>query len=317
VCIALAPPAGAAQIAVAQYGNSVGGMPWVIALKKGFMKESGADVTEIIGSNGGSSEIHNMLSGDLPYADTSLVPALKAIESGADLRIVNETGQALSSFVWLVKNDSPIKTLQDIKGKTISFTTPLSSSQTLDYMLIDKAGLKADDVKLVSTGAFGAALTALENNGVDIALVAEPLYTLNKGKYRVLFWERDIMPGIANTVGVTSAKVLKEHPDFLRGVIEGHRKAVEFMKTNRKESAQLIAEVYRMDPAIVEDVLNQIIDHNSTDGLPYFGLGDFSPQGLDTIVNISAKMGILSKDSDWRAHVDQSVLPDDLKRPLK
>src|ERR1700712_958402 len=66
---ATAGPAQAVEIAVANYGSSVTGMPWAVALEKGFFKAAGADVTAIIGSQGGSSEVRNMIAGDLPYVD--------------------------------------------------------------------------------------------------------------------------------------------------------------------------------------------------------------------------------------------------------
>jgi NitT/TauT family transport system substrate-binding protein len=312
----LALPAQGAEIAVANYGSSVSGMPWAVALEKGYFKEAGADITAIIGTHGGSSEVRNMIAGNLPYVDSSLVPMLKAIKGGADLRIVSENGHTTAQFVWIVKKGSPIKSLKDIKGKRITFTTPLSTSQSLDFMLVDKAGLKPADVQLLSTGAYGAALTALENNGVDIALVAEPVYTLNKDKYQVLFWSRDLFPAINNTIGVASVKLIKENPGFLKGIISAHRKAVGYMKTNRTEAAAIIAKVYKIDPKVVDEVIAQLMDHPSVDGMAFFGEGDVYPKGLDAIVDIALKSGSMKEKIDWRPYVDQSLLPDDLKRKL-
>ncbi len=316
-CGVFALPASAAEIAVANYGSSVSGMPWAVALEKGFFKEAGADITAIIGTHGGSSEIRSMIAGDLPYVDSSLVPMLKAIKGGADLRIVSENGHTTAQFVWIVKKGSPIKDIKDIKGKRITFTTPLSTSQSLDFMLIEKAGLGQNDVKLLSTGAYGAALTALENDGVDIALVAEPVYTLNKDKYQVLFWSRDLFPAINNTIGVAPEKLIKENPALLKGIVLAHRKAVDYMKTNRKESAAIIAKVYKIDAKIVEEVIAQLQDHTSIDGQAFFGEGDIYPKGLDAIVDIALKSGSMKEKIDWRPYVDQSLLPKDLQRNIK
>ena len=307
----------AEQIVVANYGSSVNGMPWVVALEKGFFKEQGLDITGIIGSQGGSSEVRNMIAGDLPYADTALVPALTAISMGSDIKIISENGHTTSQFVWITNPDSPIKTMADLKGKRITFTTPLSTSQILDNMLVAKAGLKSSDVKLISTGAYGAALTALQNNGVDVALVAEPVYTLNKDKFRALFFSRDVFPAISSTVGVTSAKVSKERPEALRGILAAHRKAVEYMGSNPKESAQVIAKVYKMDPKIVEQVITELMSHKSIDGQPFYSLGDLYAPDMDALIKASTDAGALKEKIEWRKYVDQSFLPDDLKRDIK
>jgi NitT/TauT family transport system substrate-binding protein len=292
-------------------------MPWAVALAKGFFKDSGVDITGVIGSPGGSTEIRNLIAGDLPFADSALIPTLKALQNGSDLKIVSDNTHTTAQFVWLVKAGSPIKTLKDLKGKRITFTTPLSTSQVLDFLLVQKAGLTPADVRLISTGAYGAALTALQNDGVDLALVSEPTYTLNKANFQPVFWSRDLFPAINSSIGITSAKTASEHPEIVRGIIEAHRKAVDFMKTHRDESAAIIAKAYRMDPAVVKAVLAEVMDHPSMDGESFFGEGDFDPNDLDNLVDISRKTGALTGAIDWRDHADQSFLPADLQRKLK
>lgn len=313
-----AAPSSAAEIAATNYGSSVVGMPWAVAMKKDFFKQAGADVSGVIGSPGGSTEVRNLIAGDLPYADSALVPTLKAIANGSDLVIVSDNTRSTAQFVWLTKAGSSIKSLQDLKGKRISFTTPLSTSQLLDNLLIDKASLKPGDVKLISIGAYGAALTALQNDAIDIALVSEPTYTLNmQGGFQPLFWSRDLFPAINSSIGVTSKKTAKERPELIRGIIKGRRMAVEYMKTNRDDSVKIIADVYKMDPEAVRSVLAQLMDHPSMDNAPFFGEGDIYAKDLDYLVEISRKSGDLKDKIEWRDHVDLSFLPDDLKGQIK
>jgi NitT/TauT family transport system substrate-binding protein len=310
------PAAQAEEIAVANYGSSVSGMPWVVALEKGFFKEAGAPIAGIRGSTGGSTEIRAMIAGELAYADTGLAAVISAVRSGAEIRIVNENTSTTAQFVWIAKPDTPIKTLADLKGKRVTFTTPLSTSQALDFMLVAKAGLAKTDVTLISTGAYGAALTALQNKGVDVALVAEPVYTLNKDRFKPVFWSRDLFPAINNTVGITSPKVAKERPEVVRGIILAHRKAVAFMQSNRKEAAAMIAKVYKMEPAVTEAVLAQLMDAKSVDGVSFYSAGDLNPKDLDAQVEGLRLIGALQGNAQWRDLVDQSFLPDDLKRKL-
>jgi NitT/TauT family transport system substrate-binding protein len=317
ICGAISAPASSVEIAATNYGSSVVGMPWAIAEAKGYFKDAGVDVSGVIGSPGGSTEVRNLIAGDLPYADSALIPTLKAIKNGSDLRIISDNTQTSAQFVWLVKSDSPIKTLADLKGKRISFTTPLSTSQSLDFLLVEKAGLKPTDVKLISTGAYGAALTALQSGGIDVALVAEPTYTMNKAAFRPLVWSRDLFSAINTSVGVTSVKTIKEHPEMLRGIIVARRRAVNFIKTNREESVAIIARVYKMDPNVVRTILAELVDRPSSDGSAFFGQGDINPKGLDALIDIAQKTGDLKEKVDWRDYIDQSLLPPDLQRKLK
>ncbi len=58
---------------------------------------------------------------------------------------------------------------------------------------------------------------------------------------------------------------------MVRGIILARRKAVEFMRANPKESAQLIAKYYKMDPAVIEKVITNLMDHGTVKGVPYWG----------------------------------------------
>ena len=50
--LAFTAPAKAEQIVVSNYGVAANGMPYAIAVEKGFFKQEGADVTGILSSSG-------------------------------------------------------------------------------------------------------------------------------------------------------------------------------------------------------------------------------------------------------------------------
>lgn len=304
------------EIAIAQYGSSTSGMPWAVALAKGFFKDAGVDITAIRASAGGSADLRNMIAGDLPYAESALAAVLTASKSGADIKIVSENVHTVANFVWVVAPNSPIASLADLKGKRLTFTTPQSTSEVVERMIVAKQGLHNDDVRYLATGPYGAALTALSTGGADVALVAEPVFSLNKDRVRALAWVRDHLPPIVSTIGVVPTKVAKERPEIVRGILLAHRRAVEFMRSNRTESAAIIAKVYKLDPALVESVLAELIDHPSEGGVPYYSLGDFNPAGIDRGIDGLKLMNALDNEAPWRSLVDQSFLPADLQRKL-
>ena len=64
-------PAFAEEIAVGNYGVAANGMPFAVALEKGFFKAEGANVTGIISSQGGGTSIRNMLAGGVAYGEAN------------------------------------------------------------------------------------------------------------------------------------------------------------------------------------------------------------------------------------------------------
>ena len=73
VCCA---PAQAFQLAVSQYGRVTATLPWAVATEKGYFKEAGINVDQIIAGMGGGTTLRNMLASDLPYGEVATSAAL-------------------------------------------------------------------------------------------------------------------------------------------------------------------------------------------------------------------------------------------------
>src|SRR4029079_2622257 len=170
VLLSVLDAARAEAIAIGNYGASANGMPFGVALAKGYFQEEGANVTSIIASEGGGASVRNAMS-VVPYGEPNPGAIAVAIQQGADLRIVSDNVLTIAEFAWLVKKDSPIKTIADLRGKKIGYTNPRSTSQALDILMLAKAGLKPEDAELVKTGGFGPMVAALELGQIDVAPV--------------------------------------------------------------------------------------------------------------------------------------------------
>src|SRR5262249_40131917 len=73
----------AEEIVVSNYGVAANGMPFAVAMAKGFFKEEGADVTGIISSAGGGTTLRNMLAGNAPHAEVTPNAVIAAVQQGA------------------------------------------------------------------------------------------------------------------------------------------------------------------------------------------------------------------------------------------
>jgi NitT/TauT family transport system substrate-binding protein len=306
-------PASCEDIDVAQYRTSTSGFPYAVADAKGFFKEEGADVTGIIGTIGGGSDVRNLVAAGLPYADVSLSSAISAIQQGADIVIVSESAQNAASLVWVTMPNSPISSINDLKGKRLGFSSPQSFTQAAAVLMLDRQGYKRADVTLVSTSGFGPGLTALEHGGVDITISPLPDLLLNPGKYKPVIWGRDVLPPLSNTVGVVPRSLTKERPQFICAVIAARRKAVEYMIANRDESAAIIAKAYKVEPSLVTEIMTLLIDRGTVDGVPYWGPGSFDYRGIENMIDAGKLVGMMKGEIDFKTMVDESFLPDDLK----
>ena len=113
----LAAASQAEEIVVSNYAQTVNGMPYAVAKGLGYFKQEGADVTGILTSMGGGTTIRNAMGGDLAYAETNLPSVVMANQQGAKFKIIGGAAHTVAEFFWIVMPNSPIKKLEDLKGK--------------------------------------------------------------------------------------------------------------------------------------------------------------------------------------------------------
>jgi len=304
--------ARAEDIVVSNYGVSANGMPYAVAMAKGYFKDEGVNVTGILTSAGGGTTLRNMLAGSAPYAEVNPNAVIAAIQQGADIKIISDNVSTVAEFVWAVKPDSPIKSPKDLKGKKIAYTNPRSTSQALSVMVLAAGGLKPEDAELVKTGGFGEGVAALDGNLVDVAPVPEPLWSKFKDKYRAIAKASEILPPLANVVGVTITAQSEAKAEFIRGVIRARRKAVEFMTMNPDEAGDIIAKVYNVEPVVARATVRNLTT-STTNGIPYWGAGAIHMEGLKRTIEVQKSIGAITGDVDAIAIIDTRFLPDDLK----
>jgi NitT/TauT family transport system substrate-binding protein len=307
-----AAPAQAQQIAVGNFGVAANGMPFGVALTKGYFKEEGIDVTGIITSAGGGTSLRNMLAGGVPYGEVNPGVVVAAIQQGADLKIISDNVLTVAEFVWATKKDSPINSIKDLKGKKIGYTNPRSTSQGLGMLLLTQAGLKADDAELVRTGGFGEGVAALDTGLIDVAPMAEPVWSKFKDKYKPIAVASEILPPLDNVVGVTTSNMAAEKGDFIRAVIRARRRAVEFMHKNPDEAGDIVATHYNLEPAVARAAVRNLTT-SRTNGIPYWGTGQIHLEGMKRMIEVQRMVGAIKGDVDFDKIIDTQFLPDDIK----
>jgi len=314
VAMSLADAASAAQIVVSNYGIAANGMPYAVAMAKGFFKQSGADVSGILSSQGGGTTIRNLQGGGLDYGEVDLAGTVAAIQQGADLHIISDNVLTVGEFVWAVKPASPIKTVKDFKGKKVGYTSPRSTSQALDTLLLQQAGLKPADANLTKVGGFGEQIVALRLGAIDVATLADPVWSKNAAGLRAVVRASDVLPPLANVVGVATGAAIAQHGDFLRAVLKGRRMAVEFMYAHPDEAAAIVAKAYNIDLTTANAAVKNLVAPPRPGSLPYWGTGRFDIKGMDRMLAAQRAVGGLQGKVDWSKIVDRRFLPADQQK---
>jgi NitT/TauT family transport system substrate-binding protein len=302
--------ARAEQIVVSNYGVAANGMPYAVAMAKGFFKDAGADVTGILTSAGGGTTVRNLVAGGANYGEIDLAGTIAAIQQGADLHIISDNVLTVGEFVWAVKPGSPIKSLQDFRGHKIGYTNPRSTSQALDILLLQKAGMKPSDASLIKVGGFGEQIVALDLGQIDIATLADPIWSKNAAKLQTVVRATDVLPPLCNVVGVATGKAIAQHGAFLRAVLRGRAMAVAYMYAHPKDAAAIVAKAYNLDPAVALAAVGNLTRPGKPGSLPYWGTGRVDLEGMKRMIAAQKLVGALSGDVDWNKVIDRQFLPE-------
>jgi len=297
-----APARAADRITVSQYGIIVESLPWAIALEEGFFKQQGLDIDGFVGGNGGGTTIRNMMANaSLPFAEVAVPAAIAGVDAGLDLKFIYGGVNNMGDLAWLVKKDSPLRSIADLKGKKVAFTAPRSTTEMVLRMILERQNLDKD-VTIAPAGGIGAGMTLLDQGAVDAAPFEEPAF-LPPDKYRVLFRVNDYLPNLVWQVGVVTADYAKAHPDVIRKIVAARKAALDFMSAHPDEAAKVYAKVWNSTDPRFNDVLVRLIKAK------YWATDGFNRAGLDTMLHGMTVVGALDHPVDLNALIAPEFQP--------
>jgi NitT/TauT family transport system substrate-binding protein len=196
--------------------------------------------------NAGPAAVEAIFSGAIDATYIGPNPAINAFAKshGEAIRIISG---ATSGGAYLVVNPS-ITSPAGLKGKKIA-TPQLGNTQDValrSWLKANKLSSDAQgggDVQVVPQDN-GQALEAFKAGTIAGAWVPEPWATrmIQEGKGKVLVDEKTLWPGgqYVTTHLVVRTAFLKDHPDVVRHLLEGHVAAVDFVNANPAESKTLV-----------------------------------------------------------------------------
>lgn len=300
-------PAGAVEISVTQWGASLYGAPFAVAIEQGDFKKAGIDITGIIGSGGGGTSVRNILASDTPYGEVATATALAAARQGLDVVIVNAATRTVAESTLVAMPGGGINDLHDLTGKRVAITSPKSTSEMVLLLEMQQQHVDAAKVQRVASGGYTQGLTMLEQGAVAAAVLIEPLSITRSARYRTVIQAKGLIPVMTTSVGITTREFAGAHPQTLRAIIAGRRLGVQAIYADPAAASKLVAKQFNMDPALAEQAMaNMIAPHMWSEG-------NIDLNELNRIADGLILIGEIGERPDWTKLVDRSYLPADLQ----
>ena len=278
--IATASQSGHAQdtlkIAAGQRGN------WDTAIvevgqRVGIFKKHGLTL-EILWTQGAGETQQAVISASVDIGvATGIMGVLSAFSKGAPVRVIGAEITGANDLYWYVPAASPIKSLKDTDGKTISYSTNGSSTHGVVTAFMKQYDLKA---KPTATGGPAPTLTQVMSGQIDVGWSAPPfgLQQLDEGKIRIIATGNDaaVFKGQTVRLLITNVQTLQNRKAVVERFMKAYRETIDWM--------------YSDDPAVLKTYADFV-------GIPlamakrtrddFFPKATMDPDrivGLDTIV---------------------------------
>jgi NitT/TauT family transport system substrate-binding protein len=231
IILALQPACADDQVklTIGQRGN------WDTAIshlgdKAGIFKKHGITL-EMIYTSGSGETLQPVIAGSVEFGlAVGTLGAFAAYSKGAPVRVIGAEATGAADY-WYVKASSPIKTLKDLNGRTIAYSTAGSSTESVVRAFIKENGLTS--AKAMSTGGAPSTMTAVMTDQVDAGWASPPggLKEIDEGKIRLLARATDaaIVRGQTIRTIVANAQVLEKRKDMVHRYMQAYRETIDYM----------------------------------------------------------------------------------------
>ena len=212
-----------------------------LAAKEGLFQAEGLNVTPRM--MGGANAIAALVGGDFDIAGITWTSFVLAYNRGIELVPVSEADRGVpGNAMYLVKEDSPIRTTADLLGKKVGVVTV---GGACDYLLNDDIRKKGLDYKTVAYTPIGVPDMAptLLRGGIDAACIPEPILTAVKaqGGLRSIM---DAFAGENNNWPIVGFSVTKQFADANPNTVAALRRALEKALKMANQNPDKLRELY-------------------------------------------------------------------------
>jgi NitT/TauT family transport system substrate-binding protein len=282
---------------------------------KGYYAEQGITLN-VERFNSAAAMVPLLATGKVDAGHGSMSPALfNAIATDIPVKIVSDVTilrdpakhPGARNSLWIIGRQdlsAELKTVGDLKGRTIAINTPGSSNNAQLTALLPRYGLTIDEVH-VEILSFADALTALSNKAIDAAITVEP-YVTQANEQRLAFPLFDLGTGFDGVPVQTlfyGPQFVEEKPEAARRFMVGYTRAMRFISDgwvkniHREELVQLY----------VTNTSNQDVTLYGRMGLSFKETnGTINSAWMEQLQDFYVQQGLQNKKVDNRSLIDTS-----------
>jgi ABC-type nitrate/sulfonate/bicarbonate transport system substrate-binding protein len=278
-------------------------VPADVGVETGIFKKHGLDL-EISGF-GGDARMLQALSADAIDIALGGGPAIANIVKGTPMTAVAAMADAPRTIMLVVLKDGPVKTEDDLRGRTVSVSTAGSLTYWLAQEFSQSKGWGRNGFKIAPLGSATAQAAALKTRQIDgVVTETSTVFTLEEegvGRILVRFGDRIVKDFHVEAIFARKG-LIEKNPTALRAFLAGWFETVQYMLANRERSIDIAARVAESSKTVAA--------RNYDELMPVFNrTGHFNPKAMDVLARSFVDLGVLPAAPDMTKLYTEEFLP--------
>lgn len=317
----LAIPARAEPLTIRAAWAAIPGQLFpILMMEKNVLRHYGKSyVVEAVRMPGSGPQTTALAAGELQLAYFSPAAFALAIQNAHmdDLRVIGEATRdgydGYYSRQFAVRPDSPIRKIEDLKGKVIGDNS-IGGAMDMGFrhMMLEHGLEDQRDYSVVEV-QFPNMLASLTAKRIDLGFFTTPfsVIALKAKKIRVLFTMRDAMGGESELTIIAARKpFIEAHRAALVDYFEDTQRAMRWIldPANRQAAIALITSFTKQPASVYADwIFTKGDDYHDPDARPNL-------DAMQSNLDVMRKLGLLKLHIDVKAYSDLSLVDDAAKR---
>jgi ABC-type nitrate/sulfonate/bicarbonate transport system substrate-binding protein len=268
----------------------------------GMFKKYDLDI-ERIDLEGGAKLHQAMAAGSIDVAlggGTDIAFLVK----GSPEKAVAVLGTSPSNFSILVRTDSPIHAIADLKGAKMGATTVGSMTSWFAFEIARREGWGDNGVTIVYLGGTEAMLAGLITKSVDAVSGSLEIGHIraSEGKFRMIVKGGEYVHEFLASVIFAADTTIAQRPDDLRRFLKGWFETVRYLRDHKAEAVPLMAKIMAAPPTAVAEIYDDEIASFPVDG-------HFDPRALQIVEQALVDFHRIDRMPDNKALITEAFLP--------
>ncbi|KAA2235219.1 ABC transporter substrate-binding protein [Salinarimonas soli] len=201
------------------------------AVSGGHFAAQGFDA-KLLGGQGTAQALQQLIAGQVAFVRSAAIDQLRAVATTNAPLVSFSTLYQGSTFHVVSLKDKPITRAEDFKGKTVGLVSVGGTTDTFLDLMLQKVGLKKDDVWREVTGNSPGALQVLKQGRVDCFMCAiNVVVTLQQMKEPIEVWSTDRYAPMPSQCYLTTQAMIDTKPEVMQRITRAMKASVDEMMT--------------------------------------------------------------------------------------